>query len=252
MIKLFRNIRQKLLAEGKTSRYLKYAIGEIILVVVGILIALSINTWNEERKEKAIVENVLKNIRVDLQADTTKFARDLKRIPPMLVDSKALLNSTFPDTLSANALYELLPYSAFNYQVKDQSYEKVISAGITDFFEYNTLFEKIDNYYTIDSNAYNVITKWDSDDNIDDGKLWLTMDFEIDIYKGDFYKENDIQFVQNEVNRKAVFLEKLREPTTRNAIKMNTYRKMRMIKTLTEMKQNATQIILEINQQLEE
>ncbi|MBK8633970.1 MAG: hypothetical protein IPN72_10580 [Saprospiraceae bacterium] len=47
MIKLFRNIRQSLLAEGKTSKYLKYAIGEIILVVIGILIALSINTWNK-------------------------------------------------------------------------------------------------------------------------------------------------------------------------------------------------------------
>ena len=43
MIKFFRKIRQNLLAEGKTSKYLKYAIGEIILVVIGILIAISIN-----------------------------------------------------------------------------------------------------------------------------------------------------------------------------------------------------------------
>ncbi len=45
MIKLFRNIRQNLLNEGKTTKYFKYAIGEIILVVIGILIALSINNW---------------------------------------------------------------------------------------------------------------------------------------------------------------------------------------------------------------
>ena len=49
MIKLFRTIRQNLLNEGKTSRYLKYAIGEIILVVIGILIALQINNWNIKR-----------------------------------------------------------------------------------------------------------------------------------------------------------------------------------------------------------
>ncbi|MFZ1791355.1 MAG: DUF6090 family protein [Saprospiraceae bacterium] len=48
MIKLFRNIRQSLLAEGKTTKYLKYATGEIILVVIGILIALQINNWNSE------------------------------------------------------------------------------------------------------------------------------------------------------------------------------------------------------------
>lgn len=47
MIKFFRTIRQNLIMENKTGKYLKYAIGEIVLVVIGILIALSINTWNE-------------------------------------------------------------------------------------------------------------------------------------------------------------------------------------------------------------
>ncbi len=50
MIKFFRKIRQNLLSEGKTGKYLKYAIGEIVLVVIGILIALQINNWNENRK----------------------------------------------------------------------------------------------------------------------------------------------------------------------------------------------------------
>jgi hypothetical protein len=50
MIKFFRKIRQNLLSEGKTGKYYKYAIGEIFLVVIGILIALQINNWNEKRK----------------------------------------------------------------------------------------------------------------------------------------------------------------------------------------------------------
>ncbi|MGB4837427.1 MAG: DUF6090 family protein [Saprospiraceae bacterium] len=49
MIKLFKNIRYSLLQKEKTIQYLKYAIGEIILVVIGILMALQINTWNQER-----------------------------------------------------------------------------------------------------------------------------------------------------------------------------------------------------------
>ena len=52
MIKFFRKIRQNLLSEGKTGKYFKYAIGEIVLVVIGILIALQINNWNENRKNK--------------------------------------------------------------------------------------------------------------------------------------------------------------------------------------------------------
>ena len=52
MIKFFRKIRQNLLSEGKTRKYFKYAIGEIVLVVIGILIAIQINDWNEHRKIK--------------------------------------------------------------------------------------------------------------------------------------------------------------------------------------------------------
>ncbi|GAA4280355.1 DUF6090 family protein [Gaetbulibacter aestuarii] len=59
MIKIFRNIRQKLLKENKTIGYLKYAIGEIILVVIGILIALQINNWNEKRKDTLKEKSVL-------------------------------------------------------------------------------------------------------------------------------------------------------------------------------------------------
>lgn len=62
MIKLFRKIRQQLLTENKFSKYLIYAIGEIILVVFGILIALQINNWNELRKSKTIEQQLLTSL----------------------------------------------------------------------------------------------------------------------------------------------------------------------------------------------
>lgn len=72
MIKFFRNIRQNLLNEGKTTKYIKYAIGEIILVVIGILIALSINNWNEKRKNEIKILSILKEVQNDLQEDILK------------------------------------------------------------------------------------------------------------------------------------------------------------------------------------
>jgi len=54
MTPFFRRIRHKLANENQFLRYSRYAIGEIVLVVVGILIALQINTWNEQRKDKEI------------------------------------------------------------------------------------------------------------------------------------------------------------------------------------------------------
>ena len=80
MIKFFRKIRQNLLSERKTAKYFKYALGEIILVVIGILIALQINNWNENRKnlinEKAILIKFLQ----DLEADSTFFQFNNNRL----------------------------------------------------------------------------------------------------------------------------------------------------------------------------
>lgn len=66
MLKFFRRIRQNLLAENKTGKYLKYAIGEIILVVIGILIALQINNWNENSKKTQLEISILNDIKSDL------------------------------------------------------------------------------------------------------------------------------------------------------------------------------------------
>ena len=55
--------------KNKTGKYLKYAIGEIILVVIGILIALQINNWNEYRKDRNREQAILKNLQIDFQTN---------------------------------------------------------------------------------------------------------------------------------------------------------------------------------------
>ena len=59
MIKFFRKIRQNLIMQNKTSKYFKYAVGEIILVVLGILIALQLNTWNQNRQDRIQEQQIL-------------------------------------------------------------------------------------------------------------------------------------------------------------------------------------------------
>tara|TARA_R110000744_G_scaffold373458_1_gene485630 strand:+ start:8838 stop:9908 length:1071 start_codon:yes stop_codon:yes gene_type:complete len=67
MIKFFRKIRQRLLTDNKFSKYFLYAIGEIVLVVIGILIALQINTWNEEQKNRFEEKNLLLELRTEFR-----------------------------------------------------------------------------------------------------------------------------------------------------------------------------------------
>jgi hypothetical protein len=69
MIKFFRKIRQTLLSENKFSKYLLYAFGEIALVMIGILLALQVNNWNEEKKEIRIEKQRYQNILNDLIND---------------------------------------------------------------------------------------------------------------------------------------------------------------------------------------
>jgi len=77
MLKLFRNIRQTLIMENNTYKYLKYAIGEIVLVVIGILIALQINNWNEVRKDRAYEVKMLSQIKKALEQDYNFFTEHL-------------------------------------------------------------------------------------------------------------------------------------------------------------------------------
>jgi len=67
MIRIFRNIRQQLAAQNKVAAYSRYAIGEILLVVIGILIALQVNNWNEHQKQKRQETIYLQNLSIDLK-----------------------------------------------------------------------------------------------------------------------------------------------------------------------------------------
>ena len=78
MIKFFRHIRKSLLMEtGKTGKYFKYAIGEIVLVVIGILIALQINNWNEQRKERVKEREILLALADNLENNIQTIEADL-------------------------------------------------------------------------------------------------------------------------------------------------------------------------------
>ncbi len=78
MIKFFRRIRQNLLSEGKTGRYLKYALGEIVLVVAGILIALQINNWNEGRKDRNQEQKILAQLADEFNSNLAQLENKIQ------------------------------------------------------------------------------------------------------------------------------------------------------------------------------
>ncbi len=98
-------MRQKLAAENKVASYLRYAIGEIILVVVGILIALQINNWNENRKDSILELKILKGLHIDLEKNIKDDQEMISLDSLIMVKNKILLeilnnkNSHYNDSM---------------------------------------------------------------------------------------------------------------------------------------------------------
>ncbi|RNC92080.1 MAG: hypothetical protein ED555_02940 [Allomuricauda sp.] len=91
MIKFFRRIRQKLLSENKFSKYLLYALGEIILVVIGILIALQINTWNGNKNNRAKEQLYLTSFQNDMQLNLAELDRVIEKSSQTIGTTDSLL-----------------------------------------------------------------------------------------------------------------------------------------------------------------
>ena len=91
MIKFFRKIRQQLLSENKFSKYLLYAIGEIFLVVVGILIALQINNLNEERKLRDKEQILLNQLKQEFESNLDQLDQKIEMRTIMISSAQRLL-----------------------------------------------------------------------------------------------------------------------------------------------------------------
>ncbi len=148
MIKLFRNIRQKLVTEGKTTNYLKYAIGEIILVVIGILIALQINTWNTKRldsnKEKEYLNNLIEDIKTQKTLVKSQIDHEVRT---KFQCEKALshLNTSHIDADSLNVYLTNITRKTF--VINDPTFQDLKSSGNILLIKNNELRKKIISFY---------------------------------------------------------------------------------------------------------
>ncbi len=91
MIKFFRHIRKSLIEENNMGKYFKYAIGEILLVVIGILIALQINNWNEDRKQRIKEVHYLENIKTDLNLNIEEIDQYIDKRTEQIASAQWIL-----------------------------------------------------------------------------------------------------------------------------------------------------------------
>ena len=153
MIKFFRKIRYDLMEKNKTGKYFKYAIGEIVLVVIGILIALQINNWNEKRKDR-INESVLySRIVTDLQADENRINVYINYYKL----DKSILNNIYQETQGISVNDSLFSYSTLRAA---QIFSLVIEANYSEYIKEiskDYIRDKIDDYFRKESHVNKAI-----------------------------------------------------------------------------------------------
>jgi len=127
MFRFLRKIRQRLLSENRVSQYLLYALGEIVLVMIGILLALQVNTWNEKRKDQAFLNFSLQEIHADLKSDLGLIYQGIEprlrmrvqgseRLYNMMLEERRPEDSVFLDAYRQMKMSFLLTATTESYQ----------------------------------------------------------------------------------------------------------------------------------------
>ena len=153
MLRFFRQIRQRLLTDNKFSKYLLYAIGEILLVVIGILIALQIDNWQKNKENILQEQMLLAGIKDDLIADTLQivnrfehsyndFNRNIR-----LFDSIREVESQSLDVKYVDSIYARCIRNRNTFFPVVGTYKSIISNGLSGMIRNQNLFKKIQGLY---------------------------------------------------------------------------------------------------------
>lgn len=148
MIKFFRNIRQKLLSENKVSKYLLYAFGEIILVVIGILIALQLNTNKENKENSDLGYKYLTEMKQEVQDDIFVLETRIRMLKKSIKNQEAALNTKCIATLPLDSVMMIMNRPNIGgFEISELTFIKMKNLGLTALSNNDSLNSKINTYY---------------------------------------------------------------------------------------------------------
>ncbi|WP_191859744.1 DUF6090 family protein [Hanstruepera ponticola] len=249
MIKFFRRIRQNLLSEGKTGRYLKYAIGEIVLVVIGILIALQINNWNENRQAISKSLNYLEEFRKDLISDTISLNKALTRLDEEMSAELWALRRTSYKIADADSIMLAIGRTYYDREINNRTFSNVQNSGNSKLIGYDSLFTVLSQYYTKTNERLKAHTEWDEKEVTEKQqyKRDLFSKIEVDI---NYIKSNsrslDIEhfpMITDSVEQANLIIDFATTVQGRNHFKENYVRHLRLQNVFNQTKKEAEELI---------
>lgn len=239
-----------MLTENKFSKYLLYAIGEIVLVVIGILIALQINNWNEARKQNTIVNTYLKGMVLDLNNDIRRFDIIIKNLNEQIKSNTLIFEDKSYQNLPIDSIVLSITSYFNDYKISDQTFQKIKNYGLANQLGSTELNDVINNYYSEDLYRFNLFIDYDEKRSIDDDDFWfVTNDYEINPVLGQS-KNINLPFAENEETRKTALIQKLESNLGRNNLRNNISRKSLGINITQNLKNKAKLLKEMINKEL--
>ena len=150
MIKFFRTIRYTLMNENKVGKYFKYAIGEIMLVMIGILLALQVNNWNEGQKSIKKGHDILVDVKENLEFNTKQFHNDIELNKDVIHSLDIILNNITVTKVYNDSLDRHFRYATWwaTSRWKSSGYEALVFNGV-DIIQSKELRESIVDLYEI-------------------------------------------------------------------------------------------------------
>ena len=238
MIKFFRHLRQNLIMENKTSKYFKYAIGEIILVVIGILIALQINNWNENRINNIKLKSYLTEIVKDLINDSLSIHRELEVAKIRIESRSSFLAIKDYNVLTVDSLEKSLETFYSQIPFSNSAFKKIENSGITNFGAYETLIEAYKYYYNF---FIPNVKSFESTQN-------RAVDIEDDYWRYtqnlyEFTYDDELESYQSKEESKKNLIHLLQSPTARNILKIDYRRNKNIIVRLKGFNESIRKLI---------
>ena len=167
MLKFFRRIRYRLINEDKTRKYFQYAIGEIILIIVGVLVALSVAEWNSARKNQSYEIKVLSEISKDLDDSLGELERTISytetRIAQLVALDSLLKNDNLEYDESLDPLFAAVWLFA-KFDIERAQYESLKSKGL-DLIKSDKLRSDLITVYEEVYNSFESLNKTEDDIN---------------------------------------------------------------------------------------
>ncbi len=226
---------------GKTGKYFKYAIGEIVLVVIGILIALQINNWNENRINNEKLKIYLTEIIENLKDDSKGITFNLEFLEKRNRHTKSFLAIEDYNVLSLDSLETSLETFYSTMIFNEATFGKIENSGITDFGDFETIIENLTTHYTYIIQDFKATTVTynravDLEDN-----FWR---YQQGLYE--FTYSNELSSYQNKIVAKKQLIELLHSPTARNILKIDYRRNNSLIRRFNHIKERTARLIKDV------